>query len=175
MPLGGVTPAQTYLDMTGVLRAVADSGADALHPGYGFLAESAEFAQAVLDAGLTWIGPPPAVIRLLGDKLSARRTARQVGAPLLPGMTTPVSDAAEVAAFAREHGLPIVIKTASGGGGRGVTVARSAAEIPRSYARAVHAAGGRGAGGRSASPSVTWTRPGTWRPSAWRTGTATSW
>ncbi len=144
MPLNGVTPAQTYLDMTGVLRAVADSGADALHPGYGFLAESAEFAQAVLDAGLTWIGPPPAVIRLLGDKLSARRTARQVGAPLLPGMTTPVSDVAEVAAFAREHGLPIVIKTASGGGGRGVTVAHSAGEIPRSYARAVHAAGAGG-------------------------------
>ena len=140
VPLNGVTPAQTYLDMTRVLRAVADSGADALHPGYGFLAESAEFAQSVLDAGLTWIGPAPAVIRLLGDKLSARRAARQVGAPLLPGMTTPVSDVAEVAAFAREHGLPIAIKTASGGGGRGITVARSAGEIPRSYARAVHAA-----------------------------------
>jgi Carbamoyl-phosphate synthase L chain, ATP binding domain len=98
----------------------------------------------VLDAGLTWIGPPPAVLRLLGDKLAARQLARHVGAPLLPGMTTPVSDVAEVAAFAREHGLPPVIKTAFGGRGRGVTVARSAGEIPRSYARAVHAAAAAG-------------------------------
>jgi acetyl-CoA/propionyl-CoA carboxylase, biotin carboxylase, biotin carboxyl carrier protein len=140
VPLSGRAPVDTYLDVTKVLRAAADSGADALHPGYGFLAESAEFAAAVLDAGLTWIGPPPAVLRLLGDKLAARRLARQAGAPLLPGMTTPASGVAEVAAFAREHGLPLVIKTAFGGGGRGVAVARSTGEIPRSYARAVHAA-----------------------------------
>ncbi len=90
VPLDGHTPGQTYLNPAKVLRAAVDSGADALHPGYGFLAESAAFAEAVLDAGLTWIGPPPAVIRLLGDKLSARRMARQAGAPLLTGMTTPV-------------------------------------------------------------------------------------
>jgi acetyl-CoA/propionyl-CoA carboxylase, biotin carboxylase, biotin carboxyl carrier protein len=139
-PLDGVTPAETYLDMASVLRAAASSGADALHPGYGFLAESAEFAEAVLAAGLTWIGPPPAVIRWLGDKISARRVARQAGAPLLPGTATSVSDAAEVVAFARDHGLPIAIKTAHGGGGAGVTVVRSIEEIPRSYAMAVDAA-----------------------------------
>jgi acetyl-CoA/propionyl-CoA carboxylase biotin carboxyl carrier protein len=139
VPLNGTTPADTYLDMSKVLRAAADSGADALHPGYGFLAESAEFAQAALDAGMTWIGPPPAAIRLLGDKLSARQAAREAGAPLLPGMTAAVSDAAQVAAFAREHGLPVVIKAASGGGGKGVAVARSAAEIPDACARVMRA------------------------------------
>jgi acetyl-CoA/propionyl-CoA carboxylase, biotin carboxylase, biotin carboxyl carrier protein len=144
VPLRGVSPARTYLDMARVLRAAADSGADAVHPGYGFLADSAEFAQAVTDAGLTWIGPPPAAIRLLSDKLSARQVARQAGAPLLPGTTTPVLDAAQVAAFAREHGLPIVIKAASGGGGRGVTVARSAEEIPGAYARTAQAAAAAG-------------------------------
>jgi acetyl-CoA/propionyl-CoA carboxylase biotin carboxyl carrier protein len=139
VPLNGTTPADTYLDMGKVLRVAAHCGADALHPGYGFLAESAEFAQAALDAGLTWIGPPPAAIRRLGDKLSARQVARQAGAPLLPGMTAPVSDAAQVAAFAREHGLPVVIKAAAGGGGKGVAVARSAAEIPDACARAMRA------------------------------------
>jgi acetyl-CoA/propionyl-CoA carboxylase biotin carboxyl carrier protein len=147
VPLNGVTPADTYLDVTRVLRAAADSGADALHPGYGYLAESADFARAVLDAGLTWIGPPPEVIRRLGDKLSARQVARQVGAPLLPGMIVPVSDVAAVAAFAREHGLPLVIKTTAGGGGRGVSVARSAGEILPSFSRAVRAAVA--AGGRA--------------------------
>jgi acetyl-CoA/propionyl-CoA carboxylase, biotin carboxylase, biotin carboxyl carrier protein len=140
VPLNGATPGETYLDMTRVLRAAADSGADALHPGYGYLAENADFAQAVLDAGLTWIGAPPAVIRRLSNKLSARQVARQAGAPLLPGMVAPVSDVAEVAAFARENGLPIVIKTIAGGGGRGVTVARSAGEILPAYSRAVRAA-----------------------------------
>jgi acetyl-CoA/propionyl-CoA carboxylase biotin carboxyl carrier protein len=139
VPLGGVTPEESYLDMARLLRAAADSGADALHPGYGYLAENAEFAQAVRAAGLTWIGPPPTAIRLLSDKLSARQAARQVGAPLLPGMTTPASDAAQVAAFARENGFPLVVKAASGGGGRGLTVARSAAEIPDAYAQAVAA------------------------------------
>jgi acetyl-CoA/propionyl-CoA carboxylase biotin carboxyl carrier protein len=139
VPLGGTTPADTYLDMGKLLRVAARCGADALHPGYGFLAESAEFAQAALDAGLTWIGPPPAAIRRLGDKLSARQVARQAGAPLLAGMTVPVSDAARVAAFAREHGLPVAIKAAAGGGGKGVAVARSAAEIPDACARAMRA------------------------------------
>jgi acetyl-CoA/propionyl-CoA carboxylase biotin carboxyl carrier protein len=142
VPLDGMTPAETYLDMAKVLRAAADSGADALHPGYGFLAENAEFAQAVLDAGLTWIGPPPTVIRLLGDKLTARRLARQAGAPLLPGMTSAVSDVAEIVAFACDNGVPIAIKTADGGGGTGITVARAISEIPRSYATAA-ASGGR--------------------------------
>ena len=146
VPLNGTTPAETYLNTNKVLRAAVYSGADALHPGYGFLAESAGFAQAALDAGLTWIGPPPAAIRLLGDKLSARQTARRVGAPLLPAMTGPAADAALVAAFAREHGLPVVIKAAAGGGGKGVAVARSPAEIPDACARAVRAAAA--AGGR---------------------------
>jgi acetyl-CoA/propionyl-CoA carboxylase biotin carboxyl carrier protein len=150
-PLAGATPAETYLDMGKVLRAAADSGADALHPGYGYLAESAEFAQAVLDAGLTWIGPPPAAIRLLGDKPAARQAARQAGVPLLPGMTASISDPAQVMAFARENGFPIAIKAASGGGGRGVTVARSAEEIPDAYARAMRAAA-EGSTGRMGSP-----------------------
>ena len=139
VPLNGTTPADTYLDMSKVLGAAADSGADALHPGYGFLAESAEFAQAALDAGLTWIGPPPSAIRRLGDKLSARQAAREAGAPLLPAMGGPASNAAQVAAFARAHGLPIVIKAAAGGGGKGVAVARSAAEIPGACARVMRA------------------------------------
>ena len=147
VPLTGTTPAETYLNSNKVLRAAAQVGADALHPGYGFLAESAGFAQAVLAAGLTWIGPPPAAIRLLGDKLSARQVARQVGAPLLPAMTGPAADAALVAAFAREHGLPVVIKAAAGGGGKGVAVARSLAEIPDACARALRAAAA--AGGRA--------------------------
>jgi acetyl-CoA/propionyl-CoA/long-chain acyl-CoA carboxylase, biotin carboxylase, biotin carboxyl carrier protein len=147
VPLNGTTPAGTYLDMGEVLRAAARCGADALHPGYGFLAESAEFAQAALDAGLTWIGPPPAAIRRLGDKLSARQVARQAGAPLLPGMSAPVADAARVAAFAGEHGLPVVVKAAGGGGGKGVAVARSAAEIPAACARAMRASAA--AGGRA--------------------------
>jgi len=144
VPLNGRTPAETYLNINKVLRAAAYSGADALHPGYGFLAESAGFAQAALDAGLTWIGPPPAAIRLLGDKITARQAARQVGAPLLPALTSPAADAAQVAAFAREHGLPVVIKTAAGGGGKGIAVARSLAEIPDACARAVRVAAATG-------------------------------
>jgi len=147
VPLRGTSPARTYLDAARVLRAAADSGADAVHPGYGFLADSTGFAQAVRDAGLTWIGPPPAAIRLLRDKVSARRVARRLGVPLVPGMAAPVPDASQVAAFAREHGLPIAIKPASAGGGSGVTVARSAEEIPRAYARAARAAAA--AGGRA--------------------------
>jgi acetyl-CoA/propionyl-CoA carboxylase, biotin carboxylase, biotin carboxyl carrier protein len=138
--LGGATPSDSYLDAGKVLRAAADSGADAVHPGYGFLAENAQFAEAVLNAGLTWIGPPPAAIRLLGDKVAARQLARRVGAPLVAGTAAPVSGAGEVTAFAREHGLPVAIKPAFGGGGSGVTVARSAAEIPGRYAAAVREA-----------------------------------
>ncbi len=145
--LGGDTPAASYLDISKVLQAAADSGADAIHPGYGFLSENAEFAQAVLDAGLTWIGPPPQAIRDLGDKVAARHIAQRAGAPLVAGTPDPVSGADEVVAFAKEHGLPIAIKAAFGGGGRGLKVARTLEEVPELYDSAVReavAAFGRG-------------------------------
>ncbi|QGV80120.1 acetyl/propionyl/methylcrotonyl-CoA carboxylase subunit alpha [Streptomyces ficellus] len=145
--LGGDTPADSYLDMAKVLQAAADSGADAVHPGYGFLSENAEFAQAVLDAGLTWIGPPPHAIRDLGDKVAARHIAQRAGAPLVAGTPDPVSGAEEVVAFAEQHGLPIAIKAAFGGGGRGLKVARTLEEVPELYDSAVReavAAFGRG-------------------------------
>lgn len=145
--LGGDTPATSYLDIDKVLKAAADSGADAIHPGYGFLSENAEFAQAVLDAGLTWIGPPPAAIRDLGDKVAARHIAQRAGAPLVAGTPDPVNGADEVVAFAEQHGLPIAIKAAFGGGGRGLKVARTLEEVPELYESAVReaqAAFGRG-------------------------------
>ncbi|MFF7201801.1 MULTISPECIES: ATP-binding protein [unclassified Streptomyces] len=145
--LGGDTPAASYLDMAKVLQAAKDSGADAIHPGYGFLSENAEFAQAVLDAGLTWIGPPPQAIRDLGDKVAARHIAQRAGAPLVAGTPDPVSGADEVVEFAKEHGLPIAIKAAFGGGGRGLKVARTLEEVPELYDSAVReavAAFGRG-------------------------------
>ncbi|MGW6746381.1 acetyl/propionyl/methylcrotonyl-CoA carboxylase subunit alpha [Streptomyces sp. NPDC055025] len=145
--LGGDTPAASYLDMAKVLQAAKDSGADAVHPGYGFLSENAEFAQAVLDAGLTWIGPPPQAIRDLGDKVAARHIAQRAGAPLVAGTPDPVDGADEVVAFARKHGLPIAIKAAFGGGGRGLKVARTLEEIPELFDSAVReavAAFGRG-------------------------------
>ncbi|MEU8096012.1 acetyl/propionyl/methylcrotonyl-CoA carboxylase subunit alpha [Streptomyces rubiginosohelvolus] len=145
--LGGDTPAASYLDMAKVLQAAADSGADAIHPGYGFLSENAEFAQAVLDAGLTWIGPPPAAIRDLGDKVAARHIAQRAGAPLVAGTPDPVAGSDEVVAFAEQNGLPIAIKAAFGGGGRGLKVARTLEEIPELYDSAVReavAAFGRG-------------------------------
>ena len=145
--LGGDTPATSYLDMAKVLAAAKDSGADAVHPGYGFLSENAEFAQAVLDAGLTWIGPPPQAIRDLGDKVAARHIAQRAGAPLVAGTPDPVSGSDEVVAFAEEHGLPIAIKAAFGGGGRGLKVARTLEEVPELYDSAVReavAAFGRG-------------------------------
>ncbi|MGY2011489.1 acetyl/propionyl/methylcrotonyl-CoA carboxylase subunit alpha [Nocardia gipuzkoensis] len=145
--LGGDTPAASYLDARKLLRAAAESGADAVHPGYGFLSEDADFAQAVLDAGLTWIGPPPAAIRELGDKVSARRIAQAVGAPLVAGTPEPIAGAAEAVAFADRHGLPIAIKAAYGGGGRGLRVAWDRAEIPELFDAAVReavAAFGRG-------------------------------
>ncbi|CDR09557.1 carbamoyl-phosphate synthase L chain ATP-bindingprotein [Streptomyces iranensis] len=145
--LGGDTPAASYLDQAKVLAAAAESGADAVHPGYGFLSENAEFAQAVLDAGLTWIGPPPHAIRGLGDKVAARHIAQRAGAPLVAGTPDPVSGAEEVLAFAGQHGLPIAIKAAFGGGGRGLKVARTMEEVPELYDSAVReavAAFGRG-------------------------------
>jgi acetyl-CoA/propionyl-CoA carboxylase biotin carboxyl carrier protein len=138
--LGGDTPAASYLDSVKVLQAAADSGADAIHPGYGFLSENADFAQAVIDAGLTWIGPPPQAIRDLGDKVAARHIAQRAGAPLVAGTPDPVSGAEEVIAFAEEHGLPIAIKAAFGGGGRGLKVARTLQEIPELYESAVREA-----------------------------------
>jgi acetyl-CoA/propionyl-CoA carboxylase biotin carboxyl carrier protein len=145
--LGGSTPGETYLDITKILAVAARAGADAVHPGYGFLAENADFAQAVIDAGLTWIGPPPAAIDALGDKVKARHIAAKVGAPLTPGTPDPVANVDEVIAFADEHGLPIAIKAAYGGGGRGLKVARSREEIAdlfESATREAVAAFGRG-------------------------------
>jgi acetyl-CoA/propionyl-CoA carboxylase biotin carboxyl carrier protein len=144
--LGGDTAAGSYLDISRVLAAAASSGADAVHPGYGFLAENADFARAVASAGLTWIGPPPAAIEALGDKVAARQIARAVGAPLAAGSDGPVSGA-EAAAFAAEHGLPIAIKAAFGGGGRGLKVASTMAEIGEQFESATReavAAFGRG-------------------------------
>ncbi|HEV2890324.1 MAG TPA: biotin carboxylase N-terminal domain-containing protein [Frankiaceae bacterium] len=138
--LGGSTPGESYLRIEKILDACARSGADAVHPGYGFLSENAEFAQAVIDAGLTWIGPSPEAIRRLGDKTEARHIALAVGAPLVPGTADPVSGADEVVAFASEHGLPVAIKAAFGGGGRGLKVARTIEEIPELYASAVREA-----------------------------------
>ncbi|MGP4102158.1 acetyl/propionyl/methylcrotonyl-CoA carboxylase subunit alpha [Nonomuraea sp. KM90] len=145
--LGGATPAETYLSIEKIVEVAARSGADAVHPGYGFLAENAAFAQAVIDAGLVWIGPPPAAITALGDKVRARHLAQQVGAPLVPGTPDPVSGVEEVLRFAERHGLPIAIKAAFGGGGRGLKVARTLEEIPDLYDSAVReavAAFGRG-------------------------------
>jgi acetyl-CoA/propionyl-CoA carboxylase biotin carboxyl carrier protein len=145
--VGGSTAAESYLVIDKILDAARASGADAVHPGYGFLSENADFAQAVIDAGLTWIGPPPQAIRDLGDKVSARHIAARAGAPQVPGTADPVTGADEVVAFAREHGLPVAIKAAFGGGGRGLKVARTLEEIPDLYDSAVReavAAFGRG-------------------------------
>src|SRR5690606_6029702 len=132
--------ADTYLDPAKLLDVARRSGADAVHPGYGFLSENAEFAQAVIDAGLVWIGPPPSAIEALGDKVSARHIAQRAGAPLVPGTPDPVEDAAQVRAFAEEHGLPIAIKAAFGGGGRGLKVARTLDEIDELFESAVREA-----------------------------------
>jgi acetyl-CoA/propionyl-CoA carboxylase biotin carboxyl carrier protein len=138
--LGGATPADSYLDIAKIVSAAERSGADSVHPGYGFLAENAGFAQAVLDAGLVWIGPPPKAIDSLGDKVQARHIAQRVGAPLVAGTPDPVSGADEVVAFAREHGLPIAIKAAFGGGGRGLKVAHHEDEVADLYDSAVREA-----------------------------------
>ncbi|MQA33307.1 acetyl/propionyl/methylcrotonyl-CoA carboxylase subunit alpha [Modestobacter roseus] len=138
--LGGTTPGDSYLVVDKIIDAARRSGADAVHPGYGFLSENAGFAQAVLDAGLTWIGPSPQAIVDLGDKVAARHIATRAGAPLVPGTKDPVADADEVVAFAREHGLPVAIKAAFGGGGRGLKVARTLEEIPELFDSAVREA-----------------------------------
>ena len=138
--LDGNTATETYLSTEKIIKVAERSGADALHPGYGFLSENADFAQAVIDAGLTWIGPPPSAIRALGDKVAARHIAQKVGAPLVAGTPDPVSGPEEVVAFAKAHGLPIAIKAAFGGGGRGLKVARNMEEISELYDSAVREA-----------------------------------
>ncbi|NWL11668.1 acetyl-/propionyl-CoA carboxylase subunit alpha [Paenarthrobacter nitroguajacolicus] len=145
--LGGNSPADTYLNIAKLLAVAAESGADAVHPGYGFLSENADFAQAVLEAGLEWIGPSPESIRQLGNKITAREIAVRAGAPLVAGSDGPVSSAAEARAFAEEHGLPLAIKAAFGGGGRGLKVVRELAEVEEAFDSAVReavAAFGRG-------------------------------
>ncbi len=145
--LGGQTSAESYLDFAKLLDAAEKSGANAIHPGYGFLSENADFAQAVIDAGLIWIGPSPQSIRDLGDKVTARHIAARAQAPLVPGTPDPVKDADEVVAFAKEYGVPVAIKAAFGGGGRGMKVARTIEEIPELFESATReavAAFGRG-------------------------------
>ena len=145
--LGGTTPGDSYLVQEKLLAVARKAGADAVHPGYGFLAENASFAQAVMDAGLRWIGPSPAAIDSLGDKVKARHIAARANAPLVPGTADPVNTADEIVAFAKEHGLPVAIKAAFGGGGRGLKVARTIEEIPElfdSATREAVAAFGRG-------------------------------
>jgi acetyl-CoA/propionyl-CoA carboxylase biotin carboxyl carrier protein len=138
--LDGATPAESYLDIAKIIAVAQKSGADSVHPGYGFLAENAEFAQAVIDAGLVWIGPPPRAIENLGDKVKARHIAEKVGAPLAPGTKDPLENADEAVAFAEEFGLPIAIKAAFGGGGRGLKVAREMDEVADAFESAVREA-----------------------------------
>ncbi|HEX6150897.1 acetyl/propionyl/methylcrotonyl-CoA carboxylase subunit alpha [Nocardioides sp.] len=138
--LEGATPADSYLDIEKILAVAKRSGADSVHPGYGFLAENADFAQAVLDAGLVWIGPPPSAIENLGDKVRARHIAEKVGAPLAPGTKDPLENADEAVKFAEEHGLPIAIKAAFGGGGRGLKVAREMKDVADAFDSAVREA-----------------------------------
>ena len=138
--LEGSTPGDSYLSIEKIIAIATKTGADSIHPGYGFLAENADFAQAVIDAGLIWIGPGPEAIQNLGDKVKARHIAQKVGAPLVPGTKDPVESADEVVAFAKEHGLPIAIKAAFGGGGRGLKVARKEDEVAEMYDSAVREA-----------------------------------
>ncbi|MGO4146307.1 biotin carboxylase N-terminal domain-containing protein [Paenarthrobacter sp. YAF11_1] len=138
--LSGRTPTESYLDVDKILHAAKRSGADAVHPGYGFLSENADFAQAVIDAGLTWIGPSPDAIRALGNKVTARQIAILAGAPLVAGSPGPVANAAEARTFAEEHGLPIAIKAAFGGGGRGLKVVRDLDAVEEAFDSAVREA-----------------------------------
>ena len=138
--LSGSTAAQTYLNINKLIAIAKKSGADSVHTGYGFLSENADFAQAVIDAGLIWIGPPPAAIKALGDKVSARKIAAKAGAPLVAGTADPVDNHDQIIAFAKEHGLPVAIKAAHGGGGRGLKIAFTMEEIPEAFASAVREA-----------------------------------
>ncbi|KFI54020.1 ATP-binding protein [Bifidobacterium callitrichos] len=138
--LGGETSKDTYLNIGAIIAAARKAHADAVHPGYGFLSENADFAQAVIDAGMTWIGPSPETIRMLGSKVEARRIAAEVGAPMAPGTTAPVHDPKEVVAFAREHGLPLAIKAVYGGGGRGLKVVHELKDVEEAFLSATHEA-----------------------------------
>ena len=138
--LDGATPADSYLDIEKIVAVAEKAGADSVHPGYGFLAENRDFAQAVIDAGLVWIGPPPEAIENLGDKIKARHIAEKVGAPLAPGTKDPLEDADQAVAFAEENGLPIAIKAAFGGGGRGLKIARKKEEVADAFESAVREA-----------------------------------
>src|SRR5699024_2348393 len=139
-PLHGSTGADTYLNIEKIIQVAKRSGADAVHPGYGFLSENASFAQAVIDAGMSWIGPSPEAIEALGNKVTARQIAVRAGAPLAPGTDGPVKDAAEVRAFAEEYGVPVAIKAAFGGGGRGIKIAHSMDDIAESFESATREA-----------------------------------
>ena len=139
--LPGAAPAETYLNVDAMLEAAAGTGAEAIHPGYGFLAENADFVEAVIAAGLTWIGPSPEATRAVGDKIKARRIAVEAGVPVVPGLFEPVGDVGEVQAFAREHGYPVAVKAAGGGGGRGLKVAKAEDEIEAAFESARREAG----------------------------------
>jgi acetyl-CoA/propionyl-CoA carboxylase biotin carboxyl carrier protein len=134
--LPGIAPVDTYLNVEAILAAARSTGAEAIHPGYGFLSESAEFADAVVGTGLVWVGPPPAAIRAIGDKISARRLAEEAGVPVVPGITDPVEDVAVLERFAGEHGYPVAIKASGGGGGRGLKVARSREDLEPAWSSA---------------------------------------
>lgn len=131
--LPGVSPSDTYLNMSAVIDAAVSTGAQAIHPGYGFLSENAEFAEAVTDAGLVWVGPPATAIRALGDKIGARRIAESAGVPVVPGVTEPITDVAVIRAFGKAHGYPLAIKASGGGGGRGLKVAHSEEEVEEAF------------------------------------------
>ena len=130
-----LTSADTYLDVEAILNAAKSSGADAIHPGYGFLSENADFAQAVADAGLTWIGPPAEAIRLMGDKIRARQRMDGAGVPVVPGTLEPLTDAEEAVAIAEEIGFPVMLKAVGGGGGKGIRIVRDAGDLPAQSAR----------------------------------------
>ena len=134
--LPGVAPSETYLNIRAIIEAARDTGAEAVHPGYGFLSESAGFAAAVTEAGLVWIGPPPEAMREVGDKIQARNLARGAGVPIVPGLTEPVEDVSAIREFAAEHGYPIAVKAAGGGGGRGLKVVRAEEDVEEAFASA---------------------------------------
>src|SRR3712207_2238119 len=134
--LPGVAPTDTYLKVDSILEAARDSGAQAIHPGYGFLSENADFAEAVVGEGLVWIGPPPEATRAIGDKIRARRLAIEAGVPVVPGTSDPLRDPEQVIMFGVEHGYPVAIKASGGGGGRGLKVARSPREVDEAFTSA---------------------------------------
>jgi acetyl-CoA/propionyl-CoA carboxylase biotin carboxyl carrier protein len=134
--LPGIAPTDTYLNVAAIIDAARATGAEAIHPGYGFLSENADFADAVVEAGLVWVGPPAEAIRALGDKIGARRIAEGAGVPVVPGLTEPITDPGAIVAFGKEQGFPVAIKASGGGGGRGLKVARSADEVDNAFAAA---------------------------------------